>query len=89
MKVFKFDPATGKKGEQIADIPRPDAISNRNAIDCVLPKNTDSITWSTCTKIENRKGDEITFSEPVCFCHGLWRAGTNESWEWYALVPTK
>jgi hypothetical protein len=87
MKVFKFDPATGKRGEQISEVPRFFAYSNMGGASCVLPKHSKDTTWSVATKVEDRQGNEVTFAEPVCFCMGQMTCGSDTNWEWIAYLP--
>lgn len=88
MKVFEFDPATGRRGAQIADIPRPTALSNINMARCVLPKHAKDVSWSIATRMY-RDGQPMTefYDRPVCFCLGQFTAGTDTTWQWYALIP--
>ena len=89
MKVFKFDPATGKRGELVADIPRPCA-TGAAAQGVTLPANTHNSSWWAITKAEDRQGNPIVFPFPVCFCTGEWFASMDRSdgcWHWYALIP--
>jgi hypothetical protein len=89
MKVFKFDPATGKRGELVADIPRPCATGGA-AAGVVLPSNTDTINWWAIKSAEDRQGNPISFPFPVCFCTGEHFASMDRSdgcWWWYALIP--
>jgi hypothetical protein len=87
MKVFKFDPATGKRGEQILEVPRFHYYANMERASCALPKNTNDTTWRVVTKVEDRQGNEVKFTEPVCFCTGQMTCGTDTSWEWIAYLP--
>lgn len=87
MKVFKFDPATGKRGEQISDIQRFFAYSNMGGATCALPKSAADSTWTIATKVEDRQGNEVKFNEPVCFCMGQMTCGTDTTWEWVAYLP--
>ena len=87
MKVFKFNPATGERGEQISEVQRFSAYSNMDRATCVLPKNTHDTTWTVVTKVEDRRGNEFKFDEPVCFCMGQMTCGTDTNWEWLAYIP--
>lgn len=87
MKVFKFNPTTGKRGDLISEVARFCAYSNMSGISCVLPKNTNDTTWSVASKVEDRQGNEVKFTEPVCFCLGQMTCGTDTSWEWIAYIP--
>ena len=87
MKVFKFNPATGERGEQIFEVQRFSAYSNMDRATCVLPKNTHDTTWTVVSKVEDRRGNEVKFDEPVCFCMGQMTCGTDTNWEWLAYIP--
>lgn len=87
MKIFKFDPTTGKRGEQISDIQRFFSYSNMAGASCVLPKNAKDTNWQVATKVEDRQGNEVKFTEPVCFCMGQMTCGSDTSWEWIAYLP--
>lgn len=86
MKVFEFDPTTGKKGKQIDDIPVPQGFLNRERVECVLPKWYDA-EWMVATSATDRNNKPVTFDRPVCFCLGKFRCGMDEHWEWVALLP--
>jgi hypothetical protein len=87
MKVFKFNPTTGKRGDLISEVARFCAYSNMEGASCVLPKNTNDTTWNVASKVEDRQGNEVKFTEPVCFCLGQMTCGTDTSWEWIAYIP--
>lgn len=88
MKVFEFDPATGRRGAQIADIPRPHALTNHNMARCVLPRSGRDTSWSVATMMyHNGEPDTQFHGRPVCFCLGQFTAGTDTTWQWYALIP--
>jgi hypothetical protein len=90
MKVFKFNTVTGTKGEQVADISRPDATGAYVYNDAIkVPTNTANTKWAVIQRAEDRRGNEIKFDFPVCFCTGEWFAGSDSSWEWYVLLPKK
>jgi len=88
MKVFEFDPATGRRGAQIGDIRRPTALSNLEMAKCVLPHATRDTQWAVATRAY-LDGQPITdfYDRPVCFCMGQWTAGEETTWQWYALLP--
>jgi len=89
MKVFRFDPATGKRGELVADIARPCA-TGAAAQGVKLPASTNTTQWWAINSAEDRRGQPITFPFPVCFCTGEWFASMDHSdgcWHWYALIP--
>jgi hypothetical protein len=39
------------------------------------------------TEAFGRNNERIEFDRPVCFCLGQWTAGTDTTWQWYALLP--
>ena len=87
MKVFEFDPSTGKRGDQIADIQRPDFLRNTGMAKCALPRAARDTQWAVATEAFGRNNERIEFDRPVCFCLGQWTAGTDTTWQWYALLP--
>jgi hypothetical protein len=87
MKVFEFDPATGRKGALIGESIRPDAVSNRSGRSCALPKAKRDENWMVATTLADRRNHPITFDRPVCFCLGQFTAGTDTAWEWVAFLP--
>lgn len=87
MKVFTYDAVNGCKGEQIADIQRPDALMNPDMASCVLPKSCNDTQWSVATKALDRTSHPIRFDQPVCFCLGKFTAGQDTHWQWYVLLP--
>lgn len=86
MKVFAFDPTTGKKGDYLMDSFSPHFLSNMDRVSCTLPKWPDS-DWMVATKMTDRNNKEIKFDRPVCFCMGQWTAGTDTAWQWVAYIP--
>ena len=87
MKVFAFDPTTGRKGPQIGESIRPDALSNMHRFTCPVPRNTATTSWRIATEAADIRNRPIKFDRPVCFCLGQQTAGTDTTWVWYALVP--
>jgi len=87
MKVFEFDPTTGKRGQLICEMPRFHGYSNMKGAKCALPKHGSDTQWSIATRVEDRNSREVTFDRPVCFCLGQFTAGTDTTWEWVAYLP--
>ena len=87
MKVFEFDPATGRRGAQIGDIQVPSALGNPGMAKCTLPRAARDTRWSVATEAFDRNNERIEFDRPVCFCMGQWTAGEETTWHWYALLP--
>ena len=87
MKVFEYNPFTGVKGALIAEIARPDALSNRYQATCVLPNFTPDQSWIIATEATDHKNNPIKFDRPVCFCLGQWTAGEDTAWQWVVLLP--
>lgn len=85
MRVFKFNPATGQRGDQIDDV-RVFGTSNMEMVSCVTPKQPDA-DWCVATKLFDRDNNEIKFNEPVCLCLGQFTAGTDTAWHWVAYLP--
>jgi hypothetical protein len=77
MKVFKFNPKTGKRGEQICEIKRPDGMSfDYDRTDVVVPsryqnRDGDFVEWRVAYMIQDRQCQEIDLGDEwVCFCTG-------------------
>jgi hypothetical protein len=85
MKVFTFNPQTGQRGEQLADV-RVFGSTNREMVKCVTPTNADS-DWRVATKLFDKDNNEIKFDQPVCLCLGQFTAGESTSWQWLAYIP--
>ncbi len=88
MKVFEFDPSTGKRGAQIDDVQRPEFLRNPEMAQCVLPKGQRDTDWFVATEAFDRNNKRVVFDRPVCFCLGQFTAGSDTTWQWYALLPT-
>lgn len=101
MKVFKFDPATGRRGEKIADWKRASWTDSRwNEYDGHAPVGFGRGSEVT---VHHNAGiglgdDERSYRHPdewICFCLGCWRVGVHddgtpdEHWEWIVLPPTR
>lgn len=84
MKVFAFDPTTGKRGEQIDEIVRPSTFAQsvefaqsqgfQSHLNFVKPSNTDSQVWSSQLYMgrEDETGKLIVseYDTWVCCCSG-------------------
>jgi hypothetical protein len=84
MKVFKFDPKTGKRGEQIDTIARPSTFGQsvefaqsqgvQTHLSFVKPSNTDSQVWSSHIYMgrEDATGELVVseYDTWVCCCSG-------------------
>ena len=77
MKVIKFNPKTGKSGEQNCEIKRPDGMSfDYDRTDVVVPsryqnRDGDLVEWRVAYKIQDRQFQEIDLGDEwVCFCTG-------------------
>jgi len=89
MKVFAFDPTTGKRGAQLDDIPLVIGTGNPRGAQCKLPKQA-GVQWAVATQVEGRDGKRLSFDQPVCFCIGQLRPfGSTEQgeWHWFAYLP--
>lgn len=87
MKVFAFNPVTGRKGALIGDIARPDHVSNRQGAQCQKPPSRDDEDWMVATVATDRNNKRVAFEHPVCFCLGKFTAGTDSAWQWVILLP--
>lgn len=88
MKVFHFDPSTGKRGELIEVRGMAYSTSNPQGLRAKLPKANDQ-DWSVATEAADHNGQPIKYQIPVCFCLGQLTCGTDTSWHWVALLPVE
>lgn len=103
MKVFKFDPATGRRGEQIADWRRASWTDARwNEYDGHAPvgfgRDAEVTVHHNAGITDATGANDISYRRPtewICFCLGCWRVGVHddgtpdEHWEWIVLPPTR
>ncbi len=100
MKIFKFDPETGRRGAHVADWKRASWTAARwNAYDGHEPVGFGrdaEVTVHHDAGITSRDGSEdISYRTReywICFCLGCWRVGHDENgpvehWEWIVLPP--
>lgn len=88
MKVFHFDPVTGKRGAFIENTLFAHALANPEGATATLPRSPDAF-WTVATSAQDRSGKPIAYDFPVCFCTGFFTAGTDSAWHWHALLPAK
>ena len=89
MKVFHFDPITGKRGPFIENAAVATHISNTSGVTANLPQGQGQI-WSVADKALKRSGDPITYDHPVCFCTGERNVPTGgTAWHWVVLLSAK
>lgn len=91
MKVFAFDPKTGKRGKEVLGSVNCQATGNRSRATCKLPRhNPADTTWTVADHAEGTRGAKILpeafGQDAICFCLGQMTAGTDTTWEWVALV---
>jgi hypothetical protein len=94
VKVFKFDPITGRRGELIEHVKRASwaaGFDKAHAGQEFVGFGADS---EVCVHVDAGIGigeDEQSYrrDEWVCFCLGCWQTGTpgEEHWEWVVLAP--
>lgn len=102
MKVFAYDPITGKRGEFIEEQHRASfgGCSVGYAIKTGQLKDMgwvtgdfggdSEVTIHTDAGITGRDGKSVSFITDrwICFCTGKWKTGTKEAWVWMVL-PSK
>lgn len=105
MKVFEFNPTTGKRGEQIDNIKRASwtgcslshAISTGymlaiDSVDVTLPKRSgQSWTAHVDAGASDAQGEHVSYlrDDWICFCLGEFRTGP-ESGVWeWVVLPPK
>lgn len=90
MKVFTFDPATGRRGSAPLGDVRCAGYSNRHRLSPVLPRPTQDTNWVAASAASDTRNQPITaaqFGQPaICFCIGQITCGTDTAWEWVALI---
>lgn len=91
MKVFAFDPATGKRGQEVIGNVNCQGYSNSTRPACKIPPHNKATTnWVVADAASGRGCTPITpemfGQEAICFCIGQMFCGTDASWEWVALV---
>lgn len=86
MKIFHFDPQTGRRGTFIHNGVYAAQTSNLKGVRCTLP-HSPGTNWSVATVAKPRDGTPIEYPHPVCFCIGELTSGTDTAWHWYALLP--
>jgi hypothetical protein len=101
MKVFRFDPATGVRGERVPDRPRASWASGYyQGYAGAKPtgfSHDSEVTVHCDAGVTSHDGSEdISYRHPtewICFCLGCWHCGVNEDgttdehWEWVVLPP--
>ena len=104
MKVFLFDPNTGRRGKQIDDVKMID-WAGKSYDYCVDNGMVEPILWfveptwrsNSCQVTIHldagigHAGHEKSYRREddwVCFCMGEWTCGTDTSWQWIVLPPS-
>lgn len=94
MKVFRFDPKTGRRGEQIDTRRRASWTDSRwNEYPYANPVGFGRDAEVTVHRNAGTGliGDEISYrhaTEWTCFCLGCWNCGPGtDTWTWVVLPP--
>lgn len=97
MKIFKFNPITGKRGEQIGNRKIAEWTSfgidygtkNGKIEPIAYSKPRDSRTQEWTAHVDAGEGDDSYLADEwICFCLGEWRAGEEAGvWTWAILPP--
>lgn len=101
MKIFSYDPKTGKRGAQIDNLER--ASYSSCSVDYLIRKGLmkdmgwitgdfgpdTEVTMHEDAGTHDRDGKAVSYrrEEWVCFCTGCWRTGDQETWQWVVLPP--
>ena len=97
MKIFKFNPITGKRGEQIDNVGLIEWTAESvkymigegriAPIKHNTPNDTSNAEW--VTHIDAGRGDvSYLRDEWICFCQGQYFTGTRPGvWNWIVLPP--
>ncbi len=88
MKVFHFDPVSGKRGPFIENAPYARQLSNPDGAVATLPRRPGE-DWTVASAAFDRQGRPISYPQPVGFCTGEFTAGTDLAWHWHALMPAE
>ena len=99
MKIFKFNPETGKRGELIKMAARWNYTSASIAfaaehgmiepIPCKIPKNDSTHEWTAHIDAGDIAGNSFRCDEWICFCYDKWYISDDESiWLWAVLPPS-
>lgn len=90
MKVFAFDPATGKRGHTVLGHVNCHHVMNRDKATAKVPRATTTRRWTVASFATDLRGSAITAGQfgqrAVCFCLGEFKCGVDRSWEWVALI---
>lgn len=102
MKIFSYDPKTGKRGEQIDYLPV--ASWADCSVDYLISQGKmEDLGWVTAdfgpgteTTIHadggncDRDGKSVSYRRDVwiCFCTGHWGQGSHQHWEW-VIIPSE
>ena len=95
MKIFKFDPATGGRGEQIGQTARASwAAGYWQGYTGQAPVGFGAdaeVTVHQDAGVTDRAGKDVSYRHPtewICFCLGCWQVSADEDhWEWIVLAP--
>ena len=102
MKIFKFNPETGKRGEQIGNARRASWTGQSvryqveqnmiEPIEAVIPKSGYSQEWvlHVDAGITDKDMNDVSYlgDEWICFCLGEFRVGQGGGcWSWVVLPP--
>ena len=104
MKIFHFDPTTGRRGEFIEHVRRMSwastgvAYATENGdiapIEYVEPVGfggNAEVTIHTDAGLTDNQGNDISYrhdTEWHCFCQGEMVCGTDTYWDWVILPPS-
>ena len=94
MKIFKFDPDTGRRGDLIREAPRASwAAAYWQGYTGHVPVGFGSdaqVTVHQDSGVTDSEGD-VSYRHPTewtCYCLGCWHVGPDEQdWEWVVLPP--
>ena len=95
MKIFEFDPATGRRGVLMWDVSRASwASSYWQGYTGHAPVGFGAdaeVTVHQDAGVTDSEGRDVTYRHPtewICFCLGCWHVGPDEEhWEWVVLPP--
>ena len=90
MKVFAFDPSTGKRGRMPIGYISCGPVQNPDKAKVKLPRRRFDALWTVATRAVSRTGEPITPGQfgqrAICFCMGEYQAGIDRTWHWVALL---
>lgn len=99
MKIFSYDPKTGKRGDHIDDA-RVSSWASCSVNYLISKGLMEDLGWVTGdfgpdtevtihedAGVSDRDGKPVSYRRDqwICFCTGKWKCGQDEMWSWVVL----